>query len=350
VNQHLSVNPEQSGMELDEFVCAAFPELRKSFVRRAVREGRVLVNGAPSQPSRRVRMHEVVSLDLEDEDLEAEAVEPRPPSPVLPVLFEDAHVIALDKPSGLAAEPERWDRDRPHLIGAVTEFAQARERAGGEAFRPRMVHRLDKDTTGVVLVAKSLEAERVLREAFDAHTIGKVYLALVEGEHPLPPGASEVIDLPIGPDQRKSGAMSVRGDGKPARTRIAVEQRFRGFTLLRCEPLTGRTHQIRVHLAAAGFPLAVDPTYGRRRALALSELKADYRKKRGRAELPLIDRLSLHAASITFPRVAAAGDAEAPAGERPMCTVEAPIPRDFARVLKQLAKVRPPRPARSSNP
>jgi 23S rRNA-/tRNA-specific pseudouridylate synthase len=128
--------------------------------------------------------------------------------------------------------------------------------------------------------------------------------------------------------------MHVREDGKPARTTLAVEQRFRGFTLLRCRPRTGRTHQLRVHLAAEGFPLVVDPIYGRRQKLLLSEIKSGYRPKPGRVERPLIDRLTLHAARISFP---------APADEGRIVTVEAPLPEDFARTLKQLAKVRAPR-------
>ena len=119
--------------------------------------------------------------------------------------------------------------------------------------------------------------------------------------------------------------------GKPARTRIAVERRFRGYTLLRCEPLTGRTHQIRVHLAARGFPLAVDRTYGRRDALLLSQIKADYRPKRGRAERPLIGRLTLHALEVGIP---------VPGGGDERVLVRAPLPKDFANTLKQLSKVR----------
>jgi RluA family pseudouridine synthase len=255
--------------------------------------------------------------------------------PELTVLYEDEHVLAFDKPPQLAAEPERWEHDRPHVISAVLALLSTRAVDGKPEWRPRLVHRLDKDTSGVMLIAKTLEAERVLRDAFDAGRVEKRYLALVEGEHPLADGESEIIDLPIGPDLRRSGSMAVRHDiGKPARTRISVQQRFRGFTLLACEPLTGRTHQIRVHLSATGFPLAVDPTYGRRRSLSLSEFKRDYRKKRGQTETPLIERLSLHAARVAFPAVADATRT---------ITVEAPMPRDLARVQKQLAKVRPPR-------
>jgi len=193
------------------------------------------------------------------------------------------------------------------------------------------VHRIDKDTTGAVLVAKNLTTERRLRAAFAAGTVRKSYLALVEGEYPPTSPAGELIDLPIGPDRRKSGRMHVdRQKGKPSRTRVRVEQCFRGYTLLRCEPLTGRTHQIRVHMAETGFPLVVDPIYGRRNALALSEIKRNYRPKRGATEAPLIDRLTLHAQRLRFP-----------CADGTFQQVEAPLPKDFTRVLKQLSKVRP---------
>jgi 23S rRNA pseudouridine955/2504/2580 synthase len=125
-------------------------------------------------------------------------------------------------------------------------------------------------------------------------------------------------------------------DGKPSRTRIQVEQRFEGYTLLRCNPLTGRTHQIRVHLSWAGFPLVIDPTYGRRETLKLSEIKRGYKAKRGAEERPLMARLTLHAAAIAWP-----------ADDGQLTRVEAPLPADFTRLLRQLSKVRPHRRWRS---
>jgi RluA family pseudouridine synthase len=327
VNQHLCVEAEDSGMELDEFLARSFPHLAKGFLRHQVRSGRVLVNGAHVQPSKRLRSDEVVSIDIDPED-EQELRRPAPPELELDVLHEDEHVVAVDKPAALLVEPDRWDPALPSLVGALEQLGARSD------YRPRLVHRLDKDTSGVVLVARTIEGERELRAAFDGGEVRKEYLALVEGEHPLEDGASEVIDLPLGPDRKRSGNMRVRDDGKPSRTRIEVERRFRGFTLLCCEPLTGRTHQIRVHLAAAGFPLAVDPVYGRRRELKLSEIKSGYRPKAGRPEKPLIDRLTLHARRIEFPAVGATDERVA---------VEAPLPADFERVLKQMAKVRPPR-------
>ncbi len=325
---HLGVEPEQAGMELDEFLCRTFPLFSKRFLRRAVRSGCVLVDGRPASPSQRVRRDEVVSVDI-DED-QAEVVAPAVPEDELRILHQDESLLVVDKPAALPVEPDRWDPTRPCLIGAL--HALAGNSAGGTgSFRPRLVHRLDKDTSGAVLVAKSIEAERMLSSAFEAGDVHKLYLALVEGEHPLDEGEHELIDLPLAPDKKRGGTMVVREGGKSARTRVAVEQRFRGYTLLRCEPLTGRTHQIRVHLAAVGFPLVVDPLYGRRKSFSLSEFKCDYKRKPGRPEIPLIDRLSLHALQVEFPTPGP------PAGR---ITVEAPLPPDFQRVLKQLSKVR----------
>ena len=325
MNRHLCVEDADAGTELDEFLCQVFPSLSKRFLRGEVRAGRVLVDGGRVQPSYRLRRDEVVSLDL-DED-EARAATRTAPPFELALLHEDGRLLVVDKPPALAVEPDRWDAARPSLVGALGELG---ERLGQHL---RIVHRLDRDTSGAVLVARTLEAERELRVAFDGGAVRKRYLALVEGEHPLADGGDERIDRPIGPDKKRGGTMRVREDGKPASTRIRVERRYRGFTLLECEPLTGRTHQLRVHLAHAGFPLAVDGLYGRRDALLLSELKPGYRAKPGRPERPLIARLTLHAWRLAFP------------GPDGPLEVEAPLPPDFQKTLKQLAKVRPHRSA-----
>jgi RluA family pseudouridine synthase len=354
----IPIPPERIGMELDEFLCLSFPLLNKGFLRRQVRDGHVLVDGNPAVPSQRLRMDQVLHVEFDETEDLPEA--PVAPAARIPVLYEDEHVLAIDKPSALAVEPERWARGNASVAGALLELALARSGVDPEAaatpsepgsaleFRPRIVHRLDKDTSGVLLVAKTVEAERSLRAAFDAGEVEKDYLALVEGEHPLADGESEEIDLPIGPDERKSGRMRVdRLEGKPSRTRVSVERRFRGYTLLLCRPLTGRTHQIRVHLMEAGFPLAVDPMYGRRNALYLSEIKRGYRKKPGHVETPLVDRLTLHARSIEFPSPgesctdAPAGSDASAGGSRRRIRVESPVPRDLERLLKQLGKVRP---------
>lgn len=339
VSFHIVVPEDKSGIELDEYLCLQFPLLNKGFLRRQVRDGRVLVDGTSAIPSQRLRRDQVISIDIDEEDA-PEA--PVAPACELPILYESEHLLALDKPAGLAVEPERWARQNATVSGAL--LSMALERAGIEpldpleptdamSFRPRVLHRLDKETSGVMLVAKTIESERLLRTAFEEREVKKTYLALVEGEHPLEDGEHDVIDLALGPDDRRSGRMRVlEHKGKPAQTRISVVERFHGFTLLRCEPLTGRTHQIRVHLAAVGFPLAVDRVYGRRKSLALSEIKRGYRPKRGQSEPALVERHTLHAHVLEFLELD--GSAR---------RVEAPLPKDLQRLLKQLRKVRPPR-------
>ncbi len=339
MSEYIVVPEERAGLELDEFLCLLYPDLNKGFIRRQVRDGRILLDGESPRPSQRLRREQVVTVAFDELDELPKA--PVAPRQEIPVLYEDEDLLVVDKPAGLAVEPERWAREKPTLSGALLELAEARssdeaadEEGGLHAlgFRPRLVHRIDKDTTGAVVVAKHLDSERALRAAWDARTVDKLYLALVEGEVPLEDGESELIDQPLGPDSRRTGRQRVmpRG-GKPAQTRIEVERRYRGFTLLACHPLSGRTHQIRVHLSSHGFPLAVDPFYGRRDRFLLSEIKPGYRAKPGRIERPLIARLTLHAAAIAFP---------SPSDPTRRIRVEAPLSKDFAATLKQLDKVR----------
>lgn len=344
MTDHLVVPDERVGIELDEFLSLVYPLVNKGFLRKEVHAGNVLLDGNATHPSKRLRRNQVVTIEFEDVDLPEAPVAPEIP---VPILFEDEATLVVDKPYGLAVEPERWRRDAACLSGAL--LAMAIERSGkvdpegppdegGLEFRPRLVHRIDKDTSGAVLVAKHIEAERALRNAFEGGGVHKEYLALAEGDYETRrDDEPDTIDLPIAPDERKTGRMCVREKGgRASQTLVTIEERFRGFTLLRCRPLTGRTHQIRVHLAELGFPLAVDPTYGHRTSLMLSELKRGYKPKPGRTESPLIDRLTLHAQALEFPRLA--GDDSESATVR----VESPLPNDFVRVLKQLRKVRRP--------
>jgi len=331
---------ERAGLELDEFVCLQYPGLSKGFVRRQIAEGNVLIDGAGAVAGKRLRTNQVVIATI---DWERAPQRPVDPGIDIPVLYEDENLLVVDKPAGLAVEPEKWLKGLGSLAGALLQMVEDRvddEESGALPFRPRLVHRIDKDTTGIVLAAKSLEAERALRQAFEAGNIEKRYLALVEGELVHPSGEPLVLDEPIGPVPKKSGRMRVAADGKPARTEVEVVEGFDGYTLVRCIPRTGRTHQIRVHMAHAGFPLVVDRAYGRRDALLLSEFKPGYRAKRGMPERPLIDRLTLHAHEIVIPPLSFdPGDASPPAGEPLALT--APVPNDLERALKQLRKVRP---------
>jgi RluA family pseudouridine synthase len=337
VSETIVVPTERAGLELDEFLCLQFPGCSKGYLRRQVRDGAILLDGIQAHPSQKLRHNQVLIVDFEGKKLPEP---PHAPAEVIPLLYEDDDVAVVFKPAGLAVEPERWSRDKASLAGALLALARRRGedvRAGSRGTggsieeRFRAVHRLDKDTSGCLLVAKNLDAERTLRGAFEKGTVEKRYLALVEGEYPLSNGEEDTIDLPLGPDLRRSGRMIVdEPDGKAARTIIRVVERFRGYSLLACHPITGRTHQIRVHLSAHGFPLAVDSVYGRRDAFLLSEIKNGYKPKLGKPERPLISRLTLHAESLAFSQPSSCERVQ----------VRAPLPKDLENTLRQFRKVR----------
>lgn len=243
------------------------------------------------------------------------------------ILYDNESVLAVNKPAGLATIPGRGEHDSvlerlARQIGLPC--------TGQSDPRLRVVHRLDKDTSGVLLLAKHRDAQRQLSEQFQNNRVGKEYLAIVAGRPEHPEGD---IDAPIGPHPAHRDRMIVlKRGGRPARTLWRLEESFRHFSLLRVFPKTGKTHQIRVHLAHVGLPLAVDPLYHPSRGAAaagiyLSRFKRDYRPTRGEDERPLIARLTLHAERITF----GMPDEEA-------LTVEAPLPKDFHATLNQLRR------------
>ncbi|MEZ6003376.1 MAG: RluA family pseudouridine synthase [Planctomycetota bacterium] len=327
--QYYPVPEERVGLELDEFLCLLYPGVSKGFLRQAIRDGDIEVVGEETICGRHLRFSDVIAVHLDEDELPR-----RRRGKVLDVelVYEDANCLVANKPAGIAVEPERWSPELGCFLEEMEHWAAARAQAEADRFRPRLVHRLDKDTSGCLLFAKDLESERHLRRCFEAQTVRKAYLALVEGEFPLEDGERTLIDQPLGPDPRKAGRMQIVADGRPSQTEVWVEERFAGYTLVGCAPRTGRTHQIRVHLAYEGFPLVVDPLYGRRDKLLLSEIKSGYRHKQGSEERPLMPRLTLHAWRLSWP----SQDPNAPAPE-----VEAPLPKDLRTTLKQFAKVRP---------
>lgn len=235
------------------------------------------------------------------------------------ILFQDQVLIAVNKPAAMLVIPDHWDRDKPNLLGIL--------KASHPAEQFFVVHRLDEGTSGVVLLARTAEAHRQLNQQWQERQVIKSYLAVVRGELPDDRGT---IDLPIGATSHKSGRMGIQRSGKASLTHYEVIQRFRGFTLLKLQPATGRTHQIRVHLQAIGYPLAIDPLYGGEDAIYLSHIKPHYKPKPDEPERPLIQRLTLHAWELQFQHPITAAT----------MTITAEMPKDLRALLHALEKYR----------
>jgi len=245
--------------------------------------------------------------------------------PALDVLWEDADFVAVNKPAGLPSIPGRGETDS--VLERLSRQLDL-PAAGSADPRLRVVHRLDKDTSGVMLLAKGLEAQRHASHQFQNNLVEKEYLALVAGR---PQDAHGQIDAALAPHPTAPQRMAVvKHAGRPARTLWKVEDSFRHHTLLRVFPRTGKTHQIRVHLKDIGLPLAIDPLYhasppGAPVGIFLSSFKKGYRASG--PERPLIARLTLHAERLRF--LDRAGH---------VIALEAPIPKDFRATLNMLRK------------
>ncbi len=245
----------------------------------------------------------------------------------VPVLFEDEHLLAIDKPARLLTSPDRYDPKLPNLTtllhrGVTQGTAWAKERSITYLAN---AHRLDFETTGVLLLAKSLPVLRSLADQFGAEKPRRIYLAITHG-HPAEPAFQ--VDAKLSQDHRRPEAMRVdRDNGKKSSTRFELVESFSAWSLIRCQPLTERTHQIRVHLKSAGLSIAGDELYGGK-PLLLSQLKRRYHAKGDAPEKPLIDSIALHAAEleITHPVTGS------------QITIEAPLPKQFQVALKYLQR------------
>lgn len=218
----------------------------------------------------------------------------------IPVLYEDEHLLALNKPSGLLTSPDRYDPQRPNLM-KLLHAGMAEGKPWAEERRLSYLmnaHRLDFETSGVILLAKSKTVLVQLANLFGSETPVKKYVALVQG---VPKEDRFEVDAKLAPHPVKIGLMRVDPKrGKRSRTLVQALERFSSYSLLQCEPLTGRTHQVRVHLQHVGLPLVADSLYGGR-PLFLSQLKRDYRPKKKEPERPLIRRVALHAEQLQLP-------------------------------------------------
>ncbi len=234
------------------------------------------------------------------------------------ILYEDEVMVVVNKPPGLLTIPDRHDPTIPSLLHGLGQL---------QPDGLMTVHRLDRPTSGLLVFAKTAEAHRALSQQFEARSVDKIYLALVEGKPRL---AAGLIEEPIAPHPTKAGKMMVSVKGKPAKTEYVVAQSFDQASLLEVQLHTGRTHQIRLHLAHIGHPLLVDPDYGHRADFFLSSLKGRrFKLKKNTEEQPILNRVPLHAYQLAFNHPLTA--------ER--CSFQAEPPKDIVALIRQLQKL-----------
>jgi 23S rRNA pseudouridine1911/1915/1917 synthase len=312
----LLVRAPNAGERLDRFLAAAQADLSRNRLQTLIREGHVRVNGAPGRASLRVVDGDRVEVELPELEPSRIAPEDLP----LDIVYEDESIFVVNKPAGMVVHPGAGVRTGT-LVHALVHRDPAIATVGGEG-RPGIVHRLDRETTGLLLVARTARAYRVLVEQMQSRAIERRYAALVWGDPPVDEGE---IDAPIGrdPRNRKRMAVVLRG-GKPARTRWRIVRRFGLVTRLAVTLETGRTHQIRVHMAHIRMPVVGDPLYSGR---VKKQLSADPRQRSlANALLQDLPRQALHAMELAFPHPVR-GDA---------LHFTAPLPDDFARALDRL--------------
>jgi 23S rRNA pseudouridine1911/1915/1917 synthase len=254
--REITFTVEVGGERLDRVLAAQLPDVSRAQVQRLVKTGAVTVNGNLSKPAYRVEQDDLISVLLPEEveaPLQAEKIP-------LQILYEDEYLLAVDKPAGMVVHPGAGHSSGT-LVNALLGYCPQVADVGGLE-RAGIVHRLDKDTSGLLLVAKEQDTHSALQRQFKHRQVIKSYLALVEDRIDPREG---IIEAAIGRDRRERKRMTVTRTGRPAITQYRVVEFFSRHTLLEVRPHTGRTHQIRVHLSWIGFPLVGDRVYGQRR-------------------------------------------------------------------------------------
>jgi 23S rRNA pseudouridine1911/1915/1917 synthase len=304
----VKVEPEQDGLRLDNFLTALLPEQSRSQIQRLIKEGHVQGPGSGLRPSTAVRAGQTYAIDI------PAPADPAPLAEALPlrIVFEDPDLVVLDKPAGMVVHPAAG-HDSGTLVNALLHHVRDLSGIGGER-RPGIVHRLDRGTSGLMVVAKHDRAHQELSRQFRDREVDKEYVALVWGVvH-----AGRRIDAAIGRDPGDRKKMSTRARrARTAVTRVTFARHYKGASLLRVAIATGRTHQIRVHLSAIGHPIVGDPVYGGVHRRVPANLRAVMR----------LERPFLHAARLSFTH---------PSDGRRV-DFDSPLPPDLEEVLDDVA-------------
>lgn len=318
----LTAKHKVEGLRLDQYLAGMFPDHSRSVIQKVIEAENVSVNGKAGKASYRIRYGDQVRIILPPpmHDL------PVPEDIPLDVLYEDEYLALVNKPTDMVVHPAKghWSGT---LVNALQFHFAELSQAGGE-YRPGIVHRLDRDTSGVILIAKEEQTHRDLSMQFESRKITKEYQAITAGELDRD---SDYIERRIAKhtgDRKKMMVTDEEEDGKDACSYYEVIERFRGFSFCRIQPRTGRTHQIRVHLASVACPVLADKAYGGRDKLRLSDLSPDIDPAEDEI---LMGRQALHASRLRFvhPRTSK------------VIQVEAPLPPDFQKTLGALRRFRP---------
>jgi 23S rRNA pseudouridine1911/1915/1917 synthase len=310
------------GMRLDQYLVHHFPDFSRTLIRKAIDAGSVVINGLPSKASHKLRTGDVLRIFLPRPPRE----EPTPEDIPLEVLYEDEFLALVNKPPDMVVHPAKGNWSGT-LVNALAFHFSELSKAGGE-YRPGIVHRLDRDTSGVILIAKEEQTHRDLAMLFEMRRIFKEYAAITAG---VLDRDSDYIEAKIGrhPNDRIKMAVSDEEDedAKDACSYYEVIERFKGYTFCRVQPKTGRTHQIRVHLASVGCPVLADKVYSGRDRFMLSDLVPNLDPTQD--EL-LLSRQALHAFRLRFqhPRT------------KQWLETEAPLPAEFQTTLAALRQYR----------
>jgi 23S rRNA pseudouridine1911/1915/1917 synthase len=323
----VAVDEAGAGQRLDAFLAATAIGVSRSRIRRAIDGGLATVDGVEQKASHRLSAGDRIELEV------PAAVEAPQPEPIpLDVLYEDDAIAVVNKPPGMVVHPAKGHWAGTLASALVYRFNQL-SGVGGQV-RPGIVHRLDRDTSGVIVIAKTDAAHQALAAQFRDRTVSKEYLAIVSGR---PDRDADRVNAPIGPHPTHRERMALRADhpdSRPAETFFEVVERFPGFAWMRAHPKTGRTHQIRLHLAHIRCPVLCDKQYGSRSRLTAGELRAVSRQKQLATGLAddevVLSRQALHAHRLSFVHPISGEAVE----------FVAPLPADMATLLGYLRGVK----------